>query len=97
MARLDAHDWQASLCQPVEEPLRELARLQPDPLQLPGWILQDPQKILRMAGDLDLSADCLSTQWSTTPCFQRHLISGCTLSLFTDEAAQDWQTATTAA
>ncbi|EIM30680.1 hypothetical protein MicloDRAFT_00005830 [Microvirga lotononidis] len=57
MARLDAYDWQAGVCQPVEEPLRELARLQPDPLQLPGGILQDPQKILRMGGDLDLSAD----------------------------------------
>ncbi|GEO16115.1 hypothetical protein MAE02_38110 [Microvirga aerophila] len=57
VARLDAHDWQAGLCQSVEEPLRELARLQPNPLQVPGWILPDPQKILRMGGDLDLTAD----------------------------------------
>src|SRR3954466_4935552 len=33
------------------------SRLEPNPLEVPDWILQDAQQILRMRGDLDLTAD----------------------------------------
>ena len=57
VAGLDANHRQASVCQRIEEPLRELTRLEPNPLEVPDWILQDAQQILRMRGDLDLTAD----------------------------------------
>src|SRR5215212_637375 len=57
VACLDTNHRQASVCQRVEEPLRELARLEPNPLEVPDRILQDAQQILRMRGDLDLTAD----------------------------------------